>query len=203
MAFTALITLTTAGVDTGPFNLYSNIDGYTVAFESSVPKASLEAGYLSTLVPDSTTTIRVQSMSVLCSNYVDLPITGITTTTTTTTTTSTTTTTTTTLAPPILFVINNNTEGGSSIVNVTVPTATVTPVSGAFPLALGEDYTANVSVGTYTVNVEITATTGNVSVTGSTEGCINVTGAGTYTFNNVSFSLGNTVTVNFSDGSCV
>lgn len=95
MAQTVLITLTLAGADTGPFNLYSDVDGYVVPFETGVAKAALQSGYTSVLVPDSTTIIRVQSTSVLCTNYVDLPISGITTTTTTTTEAPTTTTTTT------------------------------------------------------------------------------------------------------------
>jgi hypothetical protein len=37
---TVLITLTTAGVSTGPFDLYSDVDGYLVPFETLVPKAS-------------------------------------------------------------------------------------------------------------------------------------------------------------------
>lgn len=104
MAFSTLITITLAGADTGPFNLYSNLDGFLSPFETSVSKIDLEAGYLSVVVPDSTTVIRVQSTSVLCSNYVDLEITGITTTTSTststtsTTSTSSTTTTSTTIA---------------------------------------------------------------------------------------------------------
>lgn len=81
---TVLITLTTAGVDTGPFNLFSNVDGYTSAFDSNVPKNLLELGYPSDVVPDDTTIIRVQSVNSLCNNYVNLP-TGITTTSTTTT----------------------------------------------------------------------------------------------------------------------
>lgn len=86
MALTVLITLTSAGSDTGPFDLYSDVDGYIVPFESAVPKASLLAGYSSTVVPDGTTIIRVKSVSVLCTNYIDLPVAGATTTTTTTTT---------------------------------------------------------------------------------------------------------------------
>jgi len=97
MAQAVLITLTTAGSDTGPFNLLSNLDGYTVPFESNVAKLDLEAGYISYLVPDGAMNIRVQSTNVLCENYVDLTIN--TTTTTTSTSTSSTTTTTTTLAP--------------------------------------------------------------------------------------------------------
>lgn len=88
---TVLITLTIAGTDTGPFNLYSNLDGYVSPFESSVPKASLLAGYASVLVPDGTTIIRVSSQGD-CSNYVDIVI-GATTTTTTTASPTTTTTT--------------------------------------------------------------------------------------------------------------
>lgn len=84
MAITVLITLTTAGADTGPFDLYSNTDGYVTAFETGVAKAALVGGYVSVLVPDSTTTIRVQSTAA-CTNYVDIPVTEITTTTSTTT----------------------------------------------------------------------------------------------------------------------
>ena len=84
MAQTVLITLTTAGADTGPFNLYSDADGYVSAFETGVAKAALQAGYTSTLVPDGASIIRVKSTSALCTNYVDLPISGVTTTTTTT-----------------------------------------------------------------------------------------------------------------------
>lgn len=89
---TVLITLTTAGADTGPFDLYSNIDGFTSAFETGVDKALLLGGYSSSLVPDGTSVIRVMSNGV-CVNYIDLVLI------TTTTTTSSTTTTTTTIAP--------------------------------------------------------------------------------------------------------
>jgi hypothetical protein len=83
----ALITLTTAGTGTGPFDLYSNTNGYSTPFESSVPKSSLVSGYTSTLVPNGTTIIRVKSNSVGCTNYVDISVSGITTSTTTTSTT--------------------------------------------------------------------------------------------------------------------
>ena len=87
----ALITLTTAGTGTGPFDLYSNATGYGPTFESGVSKAALLAGYTSSFVPNGTTIIRVKSNSVGCTNYVDIPVSGITTTTTSTSTTSTTT----------------------------------------------------------------------------------------------------------------
>lgn len=95
---TVLITLTTAGSDTGPFDLYSDVDGFVVPFENNVPKASLVSGYTSTLVPNGTVVIRVTSDSI-CTNYVDLTVGGIT---TTTTSTSTSTTTTTTTSAPII-----------------------------------------------------------------------------------------------------
>lgn len=92
---TVLITLTTAGSSTGPFSLYSDTDSYSVPFETGVSKSSLLAGYTSTLVPTSTTIVRVMSTGD-CTNYIDISIVPCT---TTTTTSSSTTTTTTTAAP--------------------------------------------------------------------------------------------------------
>ena len=86
---TSIITLTTAGTGTGPFDLYSNVDGYSAPFETGVSKSALASGYTSSSVTNGTTTIRVQSTSIQCTNYVDLPVSGITTTTTSTTTTTT------------------------------------------------------------------------------------------------------------------
>lgn len=77
-----LIRLTTAGVDTGPFDLYSNSDGYQVPFASGIAKVTLEAGYLATNVPNDAVTVRVTSDGI-CTNYVNLQI-GTTTTTTST-----------------------------------------------------------------------------------------------------------------------
>lgn len=97
---TVEIILTLTGADTGPFNLYSNVDGFTLPFESSIDKPTLEAGYTSSLVPDGTTIIRVCSINPSCTNCVDLEVITTTTTstssTTTTSTTSTSTSTTTT-----------------------------------------------------------------------------------------------------------
>ena len=89
---TVLITLTVAGADSGPFNLYSNLDGFTAAFESGVSKASLLAGYPSALVPDYTTVVRVSSAGD-CTNFLDIPLYSITTTTSSTSSTTTTSTT--------------------------------------------------------------------------------------------------------------
>jgi hypothetical protein len=95
---TVLITLGIAGTDSGPFDLYSNNDGYTSAFESGVSKAALLAGYPSSLVPDYTVVIRVRSNNVLCTNYVDIPVIESPTTTTTSSSSSSTTTSTTTIS---------------------------------------------------------------------------------------------------------
>lgn len=80
---TVLITLTTAGANTGPFNLYSDIDGYTAPFESSVAKSALLAGYTSTVVPNGTTIIKVLSAGdCITPLYISLYPTTTTTTTT-------------------------------------------------------------------------------------------------------------------------
>jgi hypothetical protein len=105
---TVLITLTTAGTDSGPFDLYSNLDGYLSAFATGVTKSALLAGYASSVVPDYTTTIRVVSVGD-CTNFIDISLSGITTTTTSSTSSSTstsTTTTTHTTAPPGPVTIN-------------------------------------------------------------------------------------------------
>lgn len=101
MAKTVLITLTTAGPDTGPFSLFCVQGGVPVGpFETNIPKSALLAGYVSILVPDNCDIIRVKSTSVACPNYIDLSLPTTTTTTvapTTTTTTAVPTTTTTTI----------------------------------------------------------------------------------------------------------
>ena len=120
-----LITLTTAGADTGPFNLYSNTDSYVTAFATGIAKSVLVAGYTSTVVPTGTTTIRVKSTGT-CTNYVDLVVTGTTPTTTTTTTPTPTTTTTTTAGG------GTTTTTTTSIVTPTTTTTTtgeVTPTT--------------------------------------------------------------------------
>ena len=82
---TVLITLTVAGADTGPFNLFSNTDGFVSAFATNVPKASLLAGYSSSAVPNFTTIVRLVSLGD-CTNFIDIVLDEVTTTTTTSTT---------------------------------------------------------------------------------------------------------------------
>ena len=100
---TVLITLTTIGTDCSLFDIYSNVDGFISAFETNVPKASLSAGFSSANAPNGTTIIRVKAKGV-CTNYIDINLSNITTTTTTTSAPITTTTTTTTniLIPEII-----------------------------------------------------------------------------------------------------
>jgi len=69
---TVLITIA-AGIDTGPFDLYSDVDGFVTPFETNVSKPALEAGYTTSLVPNGTTIIRVQSLGV-CPTNVDITL---------------------------------------------------------------------------------------------------------------------------------
>ena len=98
---TILITLTTIGTDCSLFDIYSNVDGFISAFETDIPKASLSAGFSSANVPDGTTIIRVKSKGV-CTNYIDINLSNITTTTTTSFSSTTTTTTTNISIPEII-----------------------------------------------------------------------------------------------------
>ena len=99
---TVLITLTLAGSDTGPFNLYSNADGYTTAFETGISRAALIAGYTSSLAPDGTTEVLVRSTGV-CQRDLYLIVSGAPTTTTTSTSSTSTTSTSTTPNPNELY----------------------------------------------------------------------------------------------------
>ncbi len=81
----ATITLTTAGSATGPFDLYSDLDGFTIPFATGVTRAEILAGYLTYNLPNyptMTTIVRVKS-TVYCVNYLDINVTPLTTTTTT------------------------------------------------------------------------------------------------------------------------
>ena len=95
---TVTITLTLAGSDTGPFNLYSDVDGYTSAFQTGVPRGTLVAGLTTATVPDGTTEILVRSTGA-CQRDLYLSVAGAPATTTTTSSTSSTTSTSTTPAP--------------------------------------------------------------------------------------------------------
>lgn len=77
MSISAKITLTSAGGNTGPFDLYSNPSSPTshgTLFASGITKNDLLAGYTSDVVPNSTTTIRCKSNNVTCTNYQDFAL---------------------------------------------------------------------------------------------------------------------------------
>ena len=116
-----LVTLTSAGTDTGPFYLYSNYDNYMVPIDSGISRASLMAGYVCTTVPSGATYIRVESTGD-CTNHVDIAISFPTTTTTTSTSTSTTTTTT-TVAPPITTTTTTSTTTAAPVTTTTTTTS--------------------------------------------------------------------------------
>ncbi len=73
---TVLLTITNMGVDLDELDLYSDINGYAVPFEINVPKASLVSGYTTSLVPDYTNVVRVQSKNA-CVNYLDIILSNI------------------------------------------------------------------------------------------------------------------------------
>jgi hypothetical protein len=151
-----LITLTTAGADTGPFNLYSNVDNYTTAFETNISKGILVAGYTSTIVPPGTTAIRVWSMGI-CANYVNITLTVPATTTTTTTSAPVGTTTTTTTAAPVATTTTTTTYVG--------PATTTTTTTYVGPATTTTTTTAPSTTTTTTTSSGTTSTTSTTSTT--------------------------------------
>ena len=151
-----LITLTTAGADTGPFNLYSNVDNYTTAFETNISKGILVAGYTSTIVPPGTTAVRVWSMGI-CANYVDIILTVPATTTTTTTSAPVGTTTTTTTAAPVATTSTTTTYVG--------PATTTTTTTYVGPATTTTTTTAPSTTTTTTTSGGTTSTTSTTSTT--------------------------------------
>lgn len=125
---TVLITLTLAGTDTGPFDIYSDADDFSAILATGVSRNDLLAGYSLAGVPDTATIIRAQSTGT-CTNFLDIYLSGgITTTTSSTSTTSTTTT-------PAIECLTGDTSaiascggGESSLFTVTAGnTALITP----------------------------------------------------------------------------
>jgi hypothetical protein len=134
------------GGDAGPFNLYSDSDGYTVPFATNVSAAALQAGYSST-VPNDATIIRVISTG-LCTNFIDLNINLLTTTTTTSSSTSTSTsstTTTTTTICPCTYISITITEGYIIFSDTGSVQVTYTNCNGL------PDSTTYTAAGTYTI----------------------------------------------------
>ena len=71
---TGTIIVTTIGLDTGPFNIYSNLDGYLTAFDVNISRAQLLAGYTTSNIPDGTTKIKVQSYQEPCYLYIEIDL---------------------------------------------------------------------------------------------------------------------------------
>ena len=152
---TILITLTLAGIDTGPFDLYSDADNYQNAFETNVSRQALLNGYTSYNAPAGTTTVRLDSTNQTCGS-VDIyscatpncDFTGeilcdVTTTTTSTSSSSTTTTTTTSSGPgPITSLclwstLNEGTSGELGVYNIDTNVVTTVLVPNDFLVTQG------------------------------------------------------------------
>lgn len=144
-----LITLTTAGVDTGPFDLFSDSDNYAVPFASTIARGVLENGYLSNDVPGDATIVRVKSLDI-CTNYIDLTI-G-----TTTTTTST--------APPVpqqwYRIVNCNTTATLNTISYTPGTFALNNrvLYQSFPYVINQVF--NINPGGTQVAITTTGQTG-------------------------------------------
>ena len=157
---TVLITLTLAGTDTGPFDLYSDLDGYITPFETGVSKAALLAGYLSSLVPDGTTSILVRSTGV-CDRDLYLNVEGYP---ATTTTTSTSTTSAPLINNCITPLLNNETVGAQVFVRLTADyTLTSTVTVNVSVTTQYDTYTSSdiCAAGTITSNHKFVFTSGN------------------------------------------
>ena len=146
------IILTTAGANTGPdFDLYSDVDSYEIPFETSVPKAALVAGYISNVVPDGTTVIRVVSFGT-CNTAVNINVLLLPTTTTTTTyyvpiltttTTSTSTSTTTTTSTSTSTTTTTSTSTSTTTTTTTEAPTTTTTTTTAEPTTTTTTTTSN------------------------------------------------------------
>jgi hypothetical protein len=119
---TVLITLTVYGSDVGPFDLYSDLDGYTVAFDTNVSKNDLVAGYSAT-VPDFTNSVKIQSTGTCESSLIVIVGTTTSTSTSTSTSSSTTTTTTTVAGAGFIAVAGDGPDGSFESITCFDPTA--------------------------------------------------------------------------------
>lgn len=122
-----------AGSSVGPFDLYSNVDGYAVPFETGILASEFVApGYITT-PPVGTGTVKIQSNGVTCKTFIILKnICQPTTTTTTSSSTSTSTTTSTTTIPPTTTTtttIPPTTTTTTSSSSTTTTTTTIPPTT--------------------------------------------------------------------------
>lgn len=179
MPKTVLIKLTTAGPDTGPFDLYCvNSLGNIVGppFENNVSRALLVAGYVSILVPDTCNIIRVKSDNQICTNFIDLVLPTTTTTIPPSTTTSTTSRPTTTSTTTV----NLTTSTSSTSTTTTRPaTTTSTTTQSASTTTSTTTQSSSTTTSTSTTSSSSTSTSTSTSTTSTTTICP----CQTYTFN--------------------
>lgn len=71
---TGIITINTIGVDITKFNLFSNVDGFTAAFETNIDKVLINSGFPTNNVPSETTIVRAMSSEGVCTNYIDIAL---------------------------------------------------------------------------------------------------------------------------------
>ena len=148
----------------GPFDLYSDADGFTTPFETQVPAVDLVAGYTVTL-PMGATIIRVCSVGT-CENCIDLPTNCPTT--TTTTTVAPTTTTTTTVAP-------------TTTTTTAAPTPTTTTTAAPTTTTTTSSAVGVCDLGTITATAPSQTTTTTTTVGGLTQGLLSEFGQTTST----------------------
>ena len=148
---TIIITLSFAGNETGPFDLYSDATGFAIPFAQNVSKAALLAGY-QVEAPDGTTVVRLDNLNSSCGS-IDIyscatpncDFTGsiiCDVTTTTTTSSSSTTTTSTTYFPdpsgvPCLWSTNGGNSGLLAVYDIDTNTSTNVLVPNDFTETIG------------------------------------------------------------------
>jgi len=148
---TIIITLSFAGNETGPFDLYSDATGFAIPFAQNVPKTALLAGY-QVEAPDGTTVVRLDNLNSLCGStdiyscatpncdFTGSIICDVTT--TTTTSSSSTTTTSTTYFPnpfdiPCLWSTNGGNSGLVAVYDFDTNTSTDVLVPNDFTTTIG------------------------------------------------------------------
>ena len=209
MSIPITVTLTSVGTDTGPFDLYSNTDGFTTAFVSGINKNDLLSGYFTNIAPDNTTIVRVKSNNVNCTSYVDIVISGIMPSTPTPTPTPTVTPTP-TPNPLDYATINAKARlvGNTTwISNITINSNPVVGMNYPVTIYIDKSGTTTYFDSSSTVIIEIVnPLTGYcISITdgnNSTQYMSVISGTTTYTFTGVSINSTNTIEILYNGSSC-
>jgi len=148
-----IITLINPGTDTGPFNIYTNIDNYLVPIATGVPKATLVGSGYAAVVDGNTATIKVESTGT-CTSSIFLPVIESTTTSTTSTTSSTSTTSTTTSSSTTTTTTTTAipTTTTTTTAGPTTTTTTTAPLNYKFYLQVRDQTDAAYGNGTFFLN---------------------------------------------------